>query len=418
MALSEIRNRNSILAAVEEFDEIGRKAFLRKYGFGPARLYFLVIDGRQYDSKAIVGAAHGYEFSDRGPLESSDFSGGEKTVARKLRELEFAVHVIRDSDTPIVLVENEATVGGRYDDWKDVTGERYHFPNRYKNKMVPGRPFVYYRGTRRLEGRRGTPEYFGFGAIGEVWRDPDVSVESHKRNWKWFCEIEDYEPFSNPVPAKIDGEYLERIASNQWGVAVRELPHDAFERILELGGIGRGGRPDEGVVPEMPSIDDVGPSMVSGDESLMVIRPRGQARSPTSHGRRQSRHSKAIGDRAEEVIFKYLREGLSSEERRTLRWVASEGETPGWDIEYKDRDGQLIAIEVKGTKGSTFANVEFTGNEWDAAKGMRDCYWIYLVADCLEREPRIQAIKDPVGLEQSGQLSVTPLSWRIELTPT
>jgi hypothetical protein len=41
----------------EEFDSLGREEFLAKYGFGEARSYFLVRDGKAYDSKAVVGAA-------------------------------------------------------------------------------------------------------------------------------------------------------------------------------------------------------------------------------------------------------------------------------------------------------------------------------------------------------------------------
>ena len=47
------------------------------YGFGPAREYFLVIGDMHYDSKAIVGVAHGYQFPSEGPLRPEDFSGGE-----------------------------------------------------------------------------------------------------------------------------------------------------------------------------------------------------------------------------------------------------------------------------------------------------------------------------------------------------
>jgi len=69
------------------------------------------------------------------------------------------------TDAPLVLVQNERTAGGHFDHWEDVTGERYHFPNQYRNRVVPGRPFVYYRGVRR-SGERGTPEYFGTGRAG------------------------------------------------------------------------------------------------------------------------------------------------------------------------------------------------------------------------------------------------------------
>jgi len=74
-----------------EFDRLGRAAFLAKYGFGPAREYFLEHGGVLYDSKAVAGAAHGVQFPDKGALASADFSGGEATVARKLRALGFEV---------------------------------------------------------------------------------------------------------------------------------------------------------------------------------------------------------------------------------------------------------------------------------------------------------------------------------------
>ena len=66
-------------------------AFLARYGFHPARIYFLVHDGREYDSKAVVGAAHGYDQPRLGPLKAVAFSGGEKTVAARLRQLGFVV---------------------------------------------------------------------------------------------------------------------------------------------------------------------------------------------------------------------------------------------------------------------------------------------------------------------------------------
>lgn len=89
-------------------------------------------------------------------------------------------------DMPLVLVENEVTVDERHSSWKDVTGERYHFPNQYRNRVIEGREFVYYRGVRRSDGTRGTPEYFGRGRIGEVWRDPEVPESAPKVEWKWF----------------------------------------------------------------------------------------------------------------------------------------------------------------------------------------------------------------------------------------
>lgn len=76
--------------ALAEFDALGRRAFLAKYGFGKARVYFLVRDGVSYDSKAIVGVAHGYDLPDLGPLQSQGLSGGRRVVSH-LKSLGFEV---------------------------------------------------------------------------------------------------------------------------------------------------------------------------------------------------------------------------------------------------------------------------------------------------------------------------------------
>jgi hypothetical protein len=92
MALSDITDPGAIRAAMAEYDNIGQEAFLNKYGFGRARRYYLQgAEGKAYDSKAIVGAAHGYQFPDGGPLRSSDFSGGDSTVKALLEQLGFTV---------------------------------------------------------------------------------------------------------------------------------------------------------------------------------------------------------------------------------------------------------------------------------------------------------------------------------------
>jgi len=84
--------REAVLAAIAEYDELGQDVFLDKYGFHPARSYVLVHDGKRYDSKAIVGVAHGY-MPGRHSLTPGEFSGGEATVGRLLRRLGFTVQV-------------------------------------------------------------------------------------------------------------------------------------------------------------------------------------------------------------------------------------------------------------------------------------------------------------------------------------
>jgi uncharacterized protein DUF3883 len=235
-----------------------------------------------------------------------------------------------------------------------------------------------------------------------------VPETAARREWKWFCEIEDYAPFRKPVPAKVDGVPIEAIAPNQWAV-MRDLPVATFERILRLGG---------GVAtrPTMPTLEDTNPAMVPSSTSLLIAHPQGEKGGGGGHrsGGRRSRFSKAVGDRAEEAVFKYLKASLPPGVRKTVRWVASEGETPGWDIEYLDGN-ELVAVEVKGTQGPAFLSVELTGGEWSAARDRRKRYWLFLVADCLSPAPRIEPIQDPWGCVETGQWRVTPITWRVEL---
>ena len=90
MALGDV-TAEGVERAMVEFDQLGREAFLHQSGFGPARGYFLIRGGRRYDSKAIVGVAHGYDRPDLGPLRSQDFTGDDATVARRLEALGFVV---------------------------------------------------------------------------------------------------------------------------------------------------------------------------------------------------------------------------------------------------------------------------------------------------------------------------------------
>jgi 5-methylcytosine-specific restriction protein A len=89
MGLKDI-TRSEVGRATDEFDRLGREAFLRRYGFGKALRYLLLRDGRRYDSKAVVGAAHGF-LPGQEPLGPKDFSGGEGHAVGLLRGLGFTI---------------------------------------------------------------------------------------------------------------------------------------------------------------------------------------------------------------------------------------------------------------------------------------------------------------------------------------
>ena len=88
---------DAVLLAMEECDSEGEPTFLEKYGFGPSTRYRIQHGEQSYPSKAILGAAVGYQFPDRGPLSHHEFSGGLEQTVATLNRLGFAVD---DSSRP------------------------------------------------------------------------------------------------------------------------------------------------------------------------------------------------------------------------------------------------------------------------------------------------------------------------------
>ncbi len=116
--------RQDVLKAIAEFDDIGRDAFLDRYGMGEAKTYVIRYEGGEYDSKAIMAAGHGHH-PGFAPLEAREFSGGEAHTVKQLRNLGFTVpsNQLEWKPDELILVcdllyEN---------DWKDLkkTDERF-----------------------------------------------------------------------------------------------------------------------------------------------------------------------------------------------------------------------------------------------------------------------------------------------------
>ncbi|PXX68772.1 5-methylcytosine-specific restriction protein A [Nocardia tenerifensis] len=89
MALRDL-TRDAVIAAIREFDRVGRERFLVKYGFAESRRLFVVYEGKFYDSKALAGAAHAF-LSGQPPLRATEFSGGWSHAAGVLQRLGFDV---------------------------------------------------------------------------------------------------------------------------------------------------------------------------------------------------------------------------------------------------------------------------------------------------------------------------------------
>lgn len=82
---------DAVKQAVAEFDQLGRAAFLAKYGFKEARSYYLVEDGVSYDSKAIVAVAYKFVPGVGRALRYDELSGGIAGAVSELTALGFEV---------------------------------------------------------------------------------------------------------------------------------------------------------------------------------------------------------------------------------------------------------------------------------------------------------------------------------------
>ena len=91
---SDLTDRDAVERAIAEFDQLGRDAFLHKYGFGEARDFFLVTEEGRYDTKPIFAAA--YEYQHGVPVSSKDIHGGPRAAAGRLAELGYTVEGIDD----------------------------------------------------------------------------------------------------------------------------------------------------------------------------------------------------------------------------------------------------------------------------------------------------------------------------------
>jgi len=95
-------------------------------------------------------------------------------------------------------------------------------------------------------------------------------------------------------------------------------------------------------------------------------------------------------------------------------WVASLGDTPGWDIEDRRQRQRHVVYEIKETNGSQFPAFDITVNEWNAARSLGERYNLVLVTQC-ETSPKMQVINNPARLIGDGTLLLSPTVFRIAL---
>lgn len=312
---------------------------------------------------------------------------------------------------PLVLTQN---LGYSIPDFSyaDIEGERYQYPNIYRNRIRPGRRFIYYRGSRDVDGRKRTPDYFGHGMISDVVRESPEGTPGHQT--LWIASIDSYEKFDAPVPFTTDsGQYLEPRGDEPayWRQGVREIDETTYAKIIELGLVGRS--------PTKPANEqDQAVLIPDGFSPLseIIAGSKGSAGSSGSGQRRYAapKNTKWVGDLAEHTVFEYLKrtEGTSQ-----VTWLERDGLRPGWDIEYVDESGETIRVEVKGTTLAQMASCELTANEWKQAQAYGNKYQLYLVTGVGKgKTPKISKLVDPAGIVSSNPTALQPTSYSLTLS--
>lgn len=369
MSLSQISDPRAVELALAEFDRLGRDAFLRRYGFGRSLAYYLVHEGRLYDSKAILAAAHGYQFPDRGPLRSTQFNGGEGSTAPRLRKLGFYVTSRSEGGDARpspetrqywALLANPAT----YDvDAALAAGAVVSWSSRDR-PIRAGDGVVLWR-SRGRDGRR------GIVAIGEVTGDAFVGTDEHDPFWidRQAAAAEEarvpirFYPAPG-LPQWMDGPnggLLEslRVARARGGTIFQVSPEE-WARIAEAAGV-RAELLDE--------VDEVASPLRRGG---------GQGRGLGAPERR------AVELRAMELAIAHYAQ----------RWDAVEdvASTRSYDLECRSGD-RYLRVEVKGTTGRG-DSVLLTANEVLHARAQAPHVALFVVSGI---QLRRESGSDPVA---------------------
>ncbi|WP_245687109.1 hypothetical protein [Streptacidiphilus griseoplanus] len=115
-----IFSREAVLAAIEEYDRLGPEEFRKTYHYGRSLGYVLVHDGLRYDSKAIAGVAHKYEYGEA--LTHDQLYGGKAAAVAWLERMGFRVISVRNPawTWDEVVLACAVTVEN---DWKGIAAE-------------------------------------------------------------------------------------------------------------------------------------------------------------------------------------------------------------------------------------------------------------------------------------------------------
>ncbi len=321
--------------------------------------------GNLYDSKAIVGAAVGFQIPERGPLTADIFSGGEATVQQKLAELGFEV----------------VRIGH---DWSREEAERtVHSYFDMLELQSQGRPYSKSEFNEQLRSH--------------LTSRSKASVELKHQNISAVLDefglpyIPGYKPRTNIQKLLRDvvrGEIARRETQ-----LIRIV--DAFEEVRAPGD-----RNFLAVLVDPPT-----------PKELSVRRPRTRIPRKLDFVARDSAN-RLLGRAGEEWTLEYERYRLNTNGQGMLadkiEWVSEiQGDGAGYDISSFSEDGAKRSIEVKTTNGGALTSFIVTANELEYSQEAGDSFHLYRVFE-FSSSPQLYMLRG----DMVSHLQLRPMDYR------
>lgn len=367
--LSRLRSPAAVQAALDEFGRLGRAAFLEKYGFGKSR-DFLVRDprtGELADSKAVVGAAFGYEHPDAGPLKAADFSGGEATVVPRLQALGFEVVKVGEDWSG---AEVAATVKA-YFEMLRLEAEQVAFNKAERNAQL----------RQVLNGRsKGSVEM----------KHQNVSAVLHALGLPF---ISGYKPRGN-------SQLLLRQEVQKFILANPDLVHRVVDAMEEVKPAAE--KTFQAVLVTAPDVELVAKAASS---------PRFRLPRKVDFAARDENNRK-LGRSGEQWVLEFEHQRLHQEGLADLfprvDWVAERlGDGLGYDILSFDAADRQRFIEVKTTNGAYMSSFIISRNELEFAEEVGPAFRLYRVFDFRD-EPKLYMLQGSL----KGQVHLEAMDYR------
>ena len=369
-SLSRLQSPAAIQAALDEFLKLGRSAFLERYGFGKSRDY-LARDprsGELCDSKAIVGAAYGFQFPEEGPLKPEDFSGGEATVVSKLQALGFEVVRIGEDWSA---EEVDATVAS-YFEMLHLEALQSSYKKTEFNAAL----------RQQLKGR---------SKASVELKHQNISAVLHNMELPF---IPGYKPRSNI-------QLLLRKAVQQFVLGHSDTVRQVVDAMEDVKTPAQ--KTFRALVVQPPPVELVA-KVASGEQRIRLPRKVDFASRDESN--------RNLGRAGEQWAIDFEHQRLAEaglpELLQRLDWVSDRlGDGAGYDILSYDAPGQPRYIEVKTTNGAHASSFLISRNELDFSQESGDAFFLYRIFE-FRRSPSLYMLRGDV----SKQLHLEPMDYR------